>query len=77
VGGIPEVISDGETGYICELGDIDSVVDKAIHLLNEEELHRQFSQKSIQKVYDDFHGEKIVQQYEDLYYQLMNSGEPE
>ena len=77
VGGIPEVISDGETGYICELGDIDSVVDKAIHLLNEEELHRQFSQKSIQKVYDDFHGEKIVQQYEDLYYQLVNSGEPE
>ena len=77
VGGIPEVISDGETGYICELGDIDSVVDKAVHLLNEEELHRQFSQKSIQKVYDDFHGEKIVQQYEDLYYQLVNSGEPE
>ena len=33
VGGIPEVISDGETGYICELGDIDSVVDKAVHLL--------------------------------------------
>lgn len=77
VGGIPEVISDGETGYICELGDIDSVVDKAVHLLNEEELHRQFSQKSIQKVYDDFHGEKIVQQYEDLYYQLVNGGEPE
>ena len=25
VGGIPEVITDGETGYICELGDIDSI----------------------------------------------------
>lgn len=77
VGGIPEVISDGETGYICELGDIDSIVDKAIHLLNEEELHHQFSQNSIQKVYHHFHGEKIVQQYENLYYQLMNSGERE
>ncbi len=77
VGGIPEVITDGETGYICELGDIDSIVEKAVHLLTEEKLHHRFSQHSIQKVHDHFHGEKIVQQYEDLYYQLMNSGEPE
>ena len=77
VGGIPEVISDGKTGYICELGDIDTVVDKALHLLSDEKLHQQFSQESIQTVQEHFHGEKIVKQYEDIYYQLLNSGEEE
>lgn len=75
VGGIPEVITDSKTGYICELGDIDTVVVKALHLLSDEKLHKQFSQDSIQRVQEHFHGEKIVQQYEDIYYQLMNSGE--
>jgi L-malate glycosyltransferase len=75
VGGIPEVIKDSKTGYICELGDIDTVVVKALHLLSDEKLHQQFSKDSIQRVQEHFHGEKIVQQYEDIYYQLMNSGE--
>ncbi len=33
VGGIPEVISDGETGYICEMGDIDPIAKKGIEIL--------------------------------------------
>src|SRR5690625_7901351 len=32
VGGIPEVINHGETGYLVELGDITSAAQYAIHL---------------------------------------------
>lgn len=75
VGGIPEVIIDGESGFICHLGDIDGIADKAIQLLSDEPLHQQFSQQSIHIVNEHFHGEKIVQQYENIYYQLMKRGE--
>jgi N-acetyl-alpha-D-glucosaminyl L-malate synthase BshA len=77
VGGIPEVIINGENGFICELGDIDGVADKAIHLLSDESLHQQFSQTSIQIVNEHFRGEEIVQQYEHIYYELMKNGEEE
>src|SRR3954469_13624089 len=32
VGGIPEVITDGENGFICDLGDTDGIAEKAIQL---------------------------------------------
>ena len=75
VGGIPEVILDGENGYICELGDIDEIAEKGIHLLSNENLHQQFSQNGIAMVNENFRGEKIVQEYEDIYYRLMRCGE--
>jgi N-acetyl-alpha-D-glucosaminyl L-malate synthase BshA len=75
VGGIPEVITDGENGFICDLGDTDGIAEKAIQLLSDEALHQQLSQHAIQIVNEHFQGEKIVQQYEQIYYQLMKSGE--
>ena len=75
VGGIPEVILDGENGYVCELGNINEIARKGIHLLSNENLHRQFSQNGIAMVNENFRGEKIVQEYEDIYYRLMRCGE--
>ena len=71
VGGIPEVILDGENGYVCELGNINEIAEKGIHLLSNENLHQQFSQNGIAMVNENFRGEKIVQEYEDIYYRLM------
>ena len=42
VGGIPEVILDGENGYVCELGNINEIAGKGIHLLSNENLHSSF-----------------------------------
>lgn len=75
IGGIPEVIQDGKSGYICNLGDINQIAQKAIYLLSDNDIHKRFSEYSIQIVNEYFHGEKIVEQYEDIYYQLMKCGE--
>nr|WP_295971644.1 N-acetyl-alpha-D-glucosaminyl L-malate synthase BshA [uncultured Bacillus sp.] len=75
IGGIPEVIIDQETGFICELGDIDDIAQKAVRLLTNEELYRNFSQNAIERVQKKFHCEKIVSQYEEIYYQLLKCGE--
>ena len=68
IGGIPEVIQDGETGFICELGNISDIANKAISLLEDSQLHQQFSHQSIKLAETKFKSEAIVQQYEELYF---------
>jgi len=71
-GGIPEVINEGETGYICEIGDIEAIAFKAITLLENESLHKKMSNYAITIAHENFHSEKIVSQYESLYYELLS-----
>ncbi|WHY75859.1 N-acetyl-alpha-D-glucosaminyl L-malate synthase BshA [Neobacillus sp. WH10] len=72
VGGMPEVILHGETGYICEVSDIEDIARKAISLLTDSKLHQQFSCQSINTVRTKFKAEQIVEQYEQLYFRLLN-----
>ncbi|KAF0825972.1 N-acetyl-alpha-D-glucosaminyl L-malate synthase BshA [Cytobacillus firmus] len=75
VGGIPEVIRDGETGYICILGDITDISRKAIKLLTDEKLLDRFSSQSISLAKDRFSAGRIVTQYEEFYYELLEKGD--
>nr|WP_309100723.1 N-acetyl-alpha-D-glucosaminyl L-malate synthase BshA [Fredinandcohnia onubensis] len=72
VGGIPEVIEDGVDGYICKLGDIKDIANKAINLLSDFELHKKFSNQAINSVQQKFNSERIVNNYEDLYYSILS-----
>ncbi|MDQ1001741.1 N-acetyl-alpha-D-glucosaminyl L-malate synthase BshA [Neobacillus niacini] len=72
VGGMPEVIQHGETGYICELGDIDDISTKAITVLSDQQIHQQFATKGVAVVNTKFKAEQIVGQYEQLYFKLLN-----
>ncbi|MBO0958175.1 N-acetyl-alpha-D-glucosaminyl L-malate synthase BshA [Neobacillus sp. MM2021_6] len=72
VGGIPEVIQHGVNGYICEVSDIGDIAEKAISLLTDNKLHQQFSQASVNTVHTKFKAEQIVEQYEQIYYKLLN-----
>jgi L-malate glycosyltransferase len=69
-GGIPEVIYEGETGYICEVGDIKSIANRAIKLLSNDLLHQNMSENAAFTAKHVFHSEKIVTQYESIYYDL-------
>jgi N-acetyl-alpha-D-glucosaminyl L-malate synthase BshA len=72
VGGIPEVISNGKSGYICELGDIDGIAGKAISILSDPVRQQKFSQRAIDSVKSKFDAESIVRQYEQLYFRLVD-----
>ncbi|HJV16299.1 MAG TPA: N-acetyl-alpha-D-glucosaminyl L-malate synthase BshA, partial [Bacillales bacterium] len=50
VGGIPEVISDGNTGYLCEIGNIEEISSRAIAILKNKELHQLFSEQAVSVV---------------------------
>lgn len=71
VGGIPEVISDGINGFLCDLGDISTIAKKSIDLLTNQELHDHFAKEAINSAYQNFRSELIVSQYEKIYYHLL------
>jgi L-malate glycosyltransferase len=71
-GGIPEVITDGENGYICELGDIEEIANKAIQLLSDSSLYQTFVSNSVRTAKERFSAEKIVSEYEEVYNQVLS-----
>ncbi|WP_153462720.1 MULTISPECIES: N-acetyl-alpha-D-glucosaminyl L-malate synthase BshA [Sediminibacillus] len=71
VGGIPEVIEHGRTGFITELGDVKSVAERAVQLLTDGDLWQVFSEKAVQSAHGRFRAEKILAAYEQVYEGVM------
>src|SRR5215470_1475935 len=45
IGGIPEVVTDGEFGYLSEVGDTEAMAEDTLRLLEDENLRRALGQK--------------------------------
>ncbi|WP_243386618.1 N-acetyl-alpha-D-glucosaminyl L-malate synthase BshA [Bacillus kexueae] len=74
IGGIPEVIEDGKTGFICEVGNVEEMGRKAIELLSNNTLYNEMVENGKKVVAEKFHSEAIVNQYENLYFELLGEG---
>jgi N-acetyl-alpha-D-glucosaminyl L-malate synthase BshA len=66
IGGLPEVNIHGETGYLCDLDDIDCMGDYAVEILSDESLHKELAQNA-RKQAETFEMSKIISQYEQYY----------
>ncbi|GMB07900.1 N-acetyl-alpha-D-glucosaminyl L-malate synthase BshA [Thermolongibacillus altinsuensis] len=71
IGGIPEVIEDGKTGFLCRLGDVEEAAEKTLLLLKDEKLRQTMGKQALASVYEKFYSEQIVAQYEQIYFQLV------
>lgn len=72
VGGLPEVIRDGVSGFLCPLGDVKAMAEKAIYILEDTDRNQQFKKQA----YDSsqkFDIEKVVIQYEELYKEAVKN----
>lgn len=70
-GGLPEVVVDGETGFLCPVGDVELMAGKAIELLGDPVTHRQFSEAAVHRVRTNFCAARILPQYEELYQRVL------
>jgi N-acetyl-alpha-D-glucosaminyl L-malate synthase BshA len=70
-GGLPEVIEHGQSGYTFPVGDIDSMAEAAISLLQDEEKYDRFSKAAIDRSQCHFGADQIVKVYEDIYHQVL------
>ena len=67
VGGLPEVIADGESGFLHDPDDLAGMADSAVRLLTESALHRRLAAGACRRVHERFCAEEIVPRYEAFY----------
>ncbi len=73
-GGICEVVEHGETGYLCNVGDIDAMAACAIAILSDSKKAETMGNKGRERAYRLFSRDKIVSQYEMLYQEVLKRG---
>lgn len=72
VGGIPEVIDDGVTGFLCPVGDVESMSERVLQLLTDSDLYHSFAKRGRERAIADFHTDKIIPQYEAYYEKVLS-----
>jgi len=70
-GGIREVVENGVTGYLCEVGDIDAMAEHAIEILTDSACAEEMGRQGRERAMRLFAKEKIVLEYERLYTELL------
>ena len=71
-GGVPEVITDGEEGFLLTPGDVEGMAEKVVTLLRNKEMHTEMSRTARQTAVEAFDRESVVNQYEALYHRVLN-----
>ena len=67
VGGLPEVVRSGETGFLAPVGDIEAMAEAAIDLLLDDARWKRASSLAVEDSRARFSQAEIVRQYEEFY----------
>ena len=71
VGGLPDLIDEGQTGYLVPPGDARAVAEAMLRLLHAPETARHMGQAARARVRDGFEVRRLVQDTEHLYLRLL------
>jgi L-malate glycosyltransferase len=74
VGGIPEVIEHGVTGFLHPPDALDEMADSAVALLTDPALHASTAAAAWRRVHELFCAERVVPMYEACYAELAGVG---
>jgi len=71
VGGNPELILDGKTGFLVPPAEPDKLAEKIIFLLKDEKLSMKMGEEGKKRVKEKFSLETMVKNYEELYSKVL------
>ena len=71
IGGIPEVVNDGETGFLSDVGDVEKMSVDTLKLLRDEEMRRAFGERGRELAISRYSTEKIIPQYIAFYEKIV------
>ena len=70
-GGLPEVVAEGQCGYLLPVGDVDAMASRAIEILSDAELERRLGHNGRLIAERKFNVAKIVPIYRSFYERAM------
>ena len=70
-GGLPELVVDGEVGYLCEVGDVAGMAERGIEILGDEALRKRMGEAGRRLAVEKFDEAIIVPQYRRLYERVI------
>jgi N-acetyl-alpha-D-glucosaminyl L-malate synthase BshA len=73
VGGVPELVTDGEDGFLETVGDISAQAARVVQLLTDDDLHYRMRKAGRWNASERFCSDKIIPQYEKYYEDVVNS----
>jgi N-acetyl-alpha-D-glucosaminyl L-malate synthase BshA len=71
VGGVPEVVTDNETGYLSEMGDVEKMGADAARLLIDEEMRREMGRRARQSAVSRYSTDLVIPQYVEFYERIL------
>ena len=71
VGGVPEVVTDGETGFLSEVGDIEKMAEDAARLLRDEELRRAMGRRARDSALSRYRTDLVIPRYIQFYERVL------
>jgi N-acetyl-alpha-D-glucosaminyl L-malate synthase BshA len=72
IGGIPEVVTDGESGYLSNVGDVEKMSADTLRLLGDDDLRDSFGKRGRELAVQRYSTEKIIPQYIAYYEKIIN-----
>ncbi|HXD30834.1 MAG TPA: N-acetyl-alpha-D-glucosaminyl L-malate synthase BshA [Pyrinomonadaceae bacterium] len=73
VGGLPEVVTDGETGYLSAVGDVDKMANDAAQLLSDEAFRKEMGQRARESAISRYRTDIVIPKYIDFYERVLAS----
>jgi L-malate glycosyltransferase len=73
VGGLPEVIDHGISGFLHGPEDLDGMVESALRLLTDDHLHQRVAHAARAVAVERFSADRVVPKYEAAYEQLLQA----
>jgi len=74
VGGVPELITEGVDGYLCAVGDVDTMAARAVELLTDPDRQRAMAAAARRAAVERFSTDLIIPKYEALYRRVVEAG---
>jgi glycosyltransferase involved in cell wall biosynthesis len=71
VGGIPEVVQHGVSGFLHAPDDLDGMADSTVRMLEDPELHRRIALAARRTAVERFSDNQIVPLYESYYEEVL------
>lgn len=73
VGGLPEIIEDGVTGYTCAPDDVEGMADRGVRLLTDPGLHARIADAAAALVRETYCTDRVVPLYEAAYQRVLQA----